>query len=121
MDELKLLIELVGQLPTMTLWVLAGFWAYKVIVVGSIYGLIKFCVEKAYSYAIKPKTDFVQIEYKFRNAVMASPAVLDGFILEIVGLVNHSALDQEHVLWLRDAIAVKKAKEADISHLIKGD
>lgn len=46
MEELKLLIGMVKDLPAMALWVLAGFWAYKVIVIGSIYGVIKFVVSK---------------------------------------------------------------------------
>lgn len=44
MEEIKELINLINQLPHLAMWVLVGFWAYKVIVVGSIYGLIKFVV-----------------------------------------------------------------------------
>ncbi len=35
MEELKLLIEMVADLPQMALWVLVGFFVYKVVIVGS--------------------------------------------------------------------------------------
>lgn len=34
MDELKLLIEMVSNLPSLAVWVLVGYLAYKVAVVG---------------------------------------------------------------------------------------
>lgn len=45
MEELKLLVEMVANLPSMALWVIAFFFAYKVMIVGSIYGVIRFAVE----------------------------------------------------------------------------
>lgn len=55
MDELKLLIELVATLPAMALWVLVGFYAYKVVVIGSIYGLLRFLIDKTHSWLTAPK------------------------------------------------------------------
>lgn len=48
MDELKQLIELVVKLPNTALWILAGYAIYKLAIVGSIYGTIKFGIEKLY-------------------------------------------------------------------------
>ena len=56
MDELKLLIEMVANLPQTALWVCIGFFAYKVIVIGSIYSVIRFCVQKMYDAYKKPQT-----------------------------------------------------------------
>lgn len=55
MDELKLLIELVSNLPAMAVWVLVGFYAYKVMVIGSIYGLIRFTILKVHDWLVTPK------------------------------------------------------------------
>lgn len=55
MEELKQLIELVLKLPNTALWILAGYLVYKLAVVGSIYGTIKFTVDKIHSWATKPK------------------------------------------------------------------
>lgn len=59
MEELKTLIELVSKLPAMAIWVLVAFWCYKVIVIGSIYGLIRFGIEHLYLWLIKPKCEMI--------------------------------------------------------------
>ena len=46
MDELKVLVGMVKDLPAMAIWVIAFFWAYKVIFIGSVYGVIKYIVTK---------------------------------------------------------------------------
>ena len=48
LSELQALVELVKTLPHLALWVAIGFWAYKVIIIGSIYGVIRFCADRAY-------------------------------------------------------------------------
>jgi hypothetical protein len=55
MNELKLLIDMVSQLPTLAVWVLVGFIAYKIVVVGSIYGLFRLMILKTHDYLTKPK------------------------------------------------------------------
>lgn len=46
MEELKILVDMVAHLPQMALWVLVGFLIYKLAIVGSIYGTIRFAVEQ---------------------------------------------------------------------------
>lgn len=53
MEELKLLIEAVAGLPTITLWVLVGYLIYKLAVIGSVYGLLRFTVEHLYKWLAK--------------------------------------------------------------------
>lgn len=55
MDELKLLIDMVANLPTMAVWVLAGYLAYKVAVVGSVYGVIRLLIVKVHDWKTHPK------------------------------------------------------------------
>lgn len=52
MDELKLLIEMVANLPQLATWVLVGFLIYKVSVVGSIYGVIRLLIVKAHDLLV---------------------------------------------------------------------
>lgn len=54
MDELKLLIEMVANLPTLAVWVLVGFLCYKISVVGSIYGVIHLAIVKFHDWATRP-------------------------------------------------------------------
>ena len=55
MDELKLLIEMVANLPQMAIWVLVAFWAYKVVVIGSIYGVIRLAIVKLHDWLTTPR------------------------------------------------------------------
>lgn len=66
MDELKLLIELVASLPTMAIWVLVGFYIYKVTVIGSIYGLLRLCIVKMHDWLTKPK----RVEFTMDGSVI---------------------------------------------------
>ena len=47
MEELQTLIELVGKLPNLAVWFLVGYLAYKVAIVGSVYGVIRFAISAA--------------------------------------------------------------------------
>ncbi|HYF16323.1 MAG TPA: hypothetical protein VEA40_00540 [Ramlibacter sp.] len=62
MDEVKELIGMLNAMPALALWVLVGFWAYKVIVVGSIYGVIRFVVGKLAEVLMARKAR--EVEYK---------------------------------------------------------
>lgn len=48
MDELKEVVSLISTLPTLATWVFVGFFAYKVVIIGSLYGTVRFVVEKIY-------------------------------------------------------------------------
>ncbi len=54
MEELKLLIEMVANLPALAVWVLVGYLAYKVAIVGSIYGVIRLGIVKFHDYLTAP-------------------------------------------------------------------
>lgn len=56
MEELRILVEMVTSLPSMALWVLTGFFVYKIVVVGSIYGVIRFCVGKLHDMVVNWKS-----------------------------------------------------------------
>lgn len=120
MEELKMLVDMVAKLPAMALWVLIGFWAYKVIVVGSIYGLIRFCVDKLYLWLTTPKHTL-----EVKN-VQVRP-ILDGLAIEgqldaLVGQLHRvrlhtqaphlSYMHGDAVDWLRQAIDDKIVKDA---------
>lgn len=48
MEELRLLIEMVSNLPQLAVWVLIGYLVYKITIVGSIYALVRFVVQRVY-------------------------------------------------------------------------
>ena len=48
MEELKLLIEAVAELPELAIWVVAMYFFFKLAIVGSVYGVIRFLVLKTH-------------------------------------------------------------------------
>lgn len=71
MEELKLLIEAVAGLPTMTLWVLVGYLIYKLAVIGSVYGTIRFGIEKFVEWRTTPPPEqVVRKEYTMRHVAI---------------------------------------------------
>ena len=72
MEELTILIEMVSELPQMALWVLIGFFIYKVVVVGSIFGVFRLLILKAHSWLTTPKKELRQIELE---------ATIDGMVI----------------------------------------
>ena len=100
MEELKIIVGMIANLPQMALWVLAGFWAYKVIVIGSVYGVIRLGINKAYDWLTSPK------KYDF-NGVTTSESVKQALIAQMHRLqsLNHRAyFDHEHVEIMREAL-----------------
>ena len=57
MEELKLLINMVEKLPALAIWVGVIFFAYKVVVVGSVYGIIRFLAKTVASVIGKHRGD----------------------------------------------------------------
>lgn len=104
MDELKLLIEMVANLPQMALWVLVSFWAYKVVVIGSIYGAIRLAIVKLHDWLTTPK----KVEMKIGGNLIdeATAAALNAQIARIKdGAYSHIRMSD--VQKLREALDAK--------------
>ncbi len=83
MDELKLLIEMVANLPSLAVWVLAGYLLYKIAVIGSVYGLIRFAIDRFHNYKTAPK------EFKFGSRFIGT-ATAEQLQLQITRLAGAS-------------------------------
>ena len=46
MEELKILVESIAGLPDLAIWVVAMYFFFKIVVVGSIYGVIRYVTLK---------------------------------------------------------------------------
>lgn len=115
MEELQTIVDMVAKLPHTALWVLAGFWAYKVVVIGSIYGVIRFVVEKLHSWATTPKHELLQVRPMLdKLCITGEVTYLIEQIMRVAGkgvsidspYLHHSCID-----WLREAIDEKMARE----------
>jgi len=63
MEELQTLVNIVEKLPSTALWVLAGIFAYKTIVIGSIFGLVKLTINKTHDFLTREKV----VKYQFKD------------------------------------------------------
>lgn len=61
MNELKLLIEMVANLPSLAVWVLVGYLCYQISIIGSIYGLARLAIDRLYRWKTMPKERNVEV------------------------------------------------------------
>lgn len=121
MDELKLLIEMVANLPTLAVWVLVGYLFYKIAMIGSIYGLIRFGIEKLHDWLANRESrriENVNIRGHLDGMCITSDGTHNGLIAQIARVkgkatnINSQYIHECSVDWLRDAITDKEAKDA---------
>src|SRR5690606_22018047 len=121
MDELKMLIELVRDLPALAIWLLVAFYGYKVIIVGFIYGVIRFTVDRLHSWLTTPKERLERVDIQ---GVINGMTITSGNChSELVAQLNRvrgknlgiesDYIHSQSVQWLRDAIDAKEAADAD--------
>lgn len=117
MDELKLLVEMVASLPAMAVWVIAFFFVYKVVVIGSIYGLIRFSVDKAHSWLTTPKHAIHTKEIRAVIDGMCIRGQADVLIAQLSRLrgkatgIKSEYIHEQSVQWLREAIDEKTVRD----------
>lgn len=104
MEELKVIIDMIASLPQVALWVLIGFWAYKVIVVGSIYGTLRFVAEKIYMAYTKPKVMSL-------DGISMSKEVATYLVGQVSRIASTNYIHHADVVWLADAITEKAQRE----------
>jgi hypothetical protein len=130
MEELKLLVEMVASLPSMALWVVAFFFAYKVCIVGSIYGVIRFCVARLHDWAVQKKAAPAPIEQeinlrdKLHGITITSDSTLTELLAQIRRVTGKAInIDSKYIHgasvdWLRDAIDAKERADNEKSQAI---
>lgn len=124
MEELKLLVEMVSNLPSMALWVLAGFWAYKVICIGSLYGVIRLLINKTHAWLTTPKEKINIVTDKYNSLSITHDGTHDKLYAQVQRIcgkrtgeysASRSAyIHSSSVEWLKEAIDEKEANEAKV-------
>jgi len=69
MEELKLLVESIANLPDLAIWVVAMYFFFKLAIVGSIFGIIRFFIAKCYGYFMEN----LSVRYKLQEAEKSRP------------------------------------------------
>lgn len=119
MEELKLLVSLVKDLPAMAIWLLVIFYGYKVLIAGSIYGVIRFAIDRLHSWVTTPK--HLLVKEDITGVIEGMTITRDGSHRELVAQLNRlrgkgmhsdsSYIHRKSVDWLREAIDAKEAQE----------
>ena len=127
MEELKLLVEMVASLPSLAVWVVIAFYIYKVSIIGSIYGVIRFATAKLHDWAVTQKTaapiereislhdltyGIVIRDEQTQRALIAQISRVCGKNLSIDSTYIHMC----SVDWLREAINDKEQKDRKIKN-----
>lgn len=118
MEELRMIVEMVSKLPQLALWVLIGLFAYKIAVVGSIYGVIRFAIDKTHSWLTKPKHELKHVELRATIDGMCIRTEPDRLIAQLRRIAGKGVgipteyIHAQSVDWLRDAIDEKIEREA---------
>lgn len=115
MDELKMMVEMVAKLPQLALWVLIGFWVYKVVVVGSIYGVIRFVVDRLHSWLVTPKHNLLVHDVRLMLDGHCIQGTKEGLVvqLERIKRATGKYVHGSDVEWLRSAIDEKLDRERE--------
>lgn len=125
MEELRLLVEMVAGLPHMALWVVAAFFIYKVAVIGSIYGVIRFTVRRLFDWLSLRHTPAESASRLAEPMVIKSSAAeLRKQLRRVCGknTLGSAYIHQCSVDWLRQAIDDKIAKDqAEEETVIKNE
>lgn len=109
MDELKLLIDMVAGLPTLAVWVLVGYLAYKVAVVGSVYGVIRLMIIKWHDWKVAPRVTVFKI-----GSRMIDESVAEALNAQLTRIITGEYCHMSDVQKLRaaiDAMGIRAAQE----------
>lgn len=111
MEELKILVDMFAHLPSTALWVIAFFFVYKITVIGSIYGVIRFVAEKLFDWLKARKVEYKEIRPMLEGVCIK--AEIDRVIAQLHRLrgkgvnIRTEYIHSQSVDWLREAIDAK--------------
>lgn len=123
MDELKLVLDIIKSLPEMAIWALIILYAYKISIVGSIYGVIRYVAGRLYDWGIHKKTDVPKVQEIhfadiFHGITISSDETLANLVRQIRRMqgvkTSSQYIHKQDVDWLREAIDEKLDKEKTV-------
>lgn len=104
MDELQLLVQTVAGLPTLTIYVLCGYLIYKLAVIGSIYGVIRYLADKFVEWRNKPPVSNF-------NGLFISETTALSFAVQLKRISSTQYIHESDVQKLKEVIdAMGKSK-----------
>lgn len=112
-EEVKELLKLIQHMPDYVMWVLAGILLYKVFIIGNVYALARYAINKLHDYLTREKTVKTVITYRGLFINENAELLLHSFIRNHLTRVdkNLNYVFESDVLELEKAWAEYKLKE----------
>lgn len=110
--------NILKDLPDLAIYILVGILFYKVVIVGSIFGLVKLAINSAKEMYMNPKKEIKTVKYDFDGQVYSHDgalATLKGFLAEIRAFRGDNNLSMSEVQFLREAYHEKMQREKIIT------
>jgi len=99
-EELKELLKLIQHLPDYVMWVLAGILFYKVFIIGNIYALARYAINKLHDFLTKEKIVRTEITYRGLCINAETELLLHCFIRDNLTYVFESDVKDLMAAWL---------------------
>ena len=120
MDELKILVGLIKDLPGTAMFIVGGYYFYKIVVIGSIFGVVRLAIIKIHAAIVTKKTVPVEKVQVDRTSVVKGLVISGEFdrlmsqLHRIVGKrtnIDTTYIHDSSLQWLREAIDEKELNE----------
>jgi len=134
MEELRQLVEILKEVPTMGMVVLGGYLLYKLVIVGSVFGVVRLLITKSTGIftartntkleANRQKADQQKREHDLQSSEYAYSLLknitiddrLPELMLQLrrlrgIGSGGSAYIHSRDIKWLREAIDAKKIED----------
>jgi len=114
-EDFNILIESIARLPDFAAYMVAFFFVYKVVIIGSVYGLIRYLGMRLFNYLEYRKVEYKEIRPMLDG--MCIKAETDKLIAQLYRLrgVSYTTdlrfIHANDIDWLREAIDEKLLKD----------
>lgn len=108
-DAIKEITTLIEKLPHMALWILAGVLIYKVIFIGSWFGIAKLLIDRTHSFLTSPKPH----QFYLDDLLCQCPSSRLIDVLKRIPRGNLTMIHASHIDWLKMAIDEKAQRDSE--------
>lgn len=114
MEELKVLVGMVEDLPGLAIAAIVAFYVYKVAILGSLYGVVRFVTQRVHDVLITKREEIKYVQVKNNKGLL--PSTIEEAYLPLAREMERVASDTGYI-HLSD---VKKLRAALDAYEVKG-
>ena len=119
MEELKLLVESIAGLPDLAIWVVAMYFGFKLAVVGSIYGVVRFVTQRLHDILVSRKTTIKEIKMNLGGWCITSDSTPESMKRLLNKIKSTSYIHESDVKWALNALEYYEEAEGRSRYNLK--